>query len=144
MLIGLEREVTGGIYWVNMTENAPYGAVIGHTNFVPKERYGEHIVYLASYFTGTPAAGLEEKMLADFKERFGVRDEEIHWHHLTVEPFAGPIYTTGMKASLPDYEQDGLFLAGMFSTPNYPERSLEGSVRAGNEVARRVQEKMRP
>ncbi len=144
MLIGLEREVTGGIYWVNITENAPYGAVIGHTNFVPKERYGEHIVYLASYFTGTPAADLEERMLADFKERFGVKDEEIHWHHLTVEPFAGPIYTTGMKESLPDYERDGLFLAGMFSTPNYPERSIEGSVRAGTEVARRVQEKVRP
>lgn len=144
MLIGLEREVTGGIYWVNMTENAPYGAVIGHTNFVPKERYGEHIVYLASYFTGTPAAGLEETMLTDFKERFGVRDEEIHWYHLTIEPFAGPIYTTGMKESLPDYEQDGLFLAGMFSPPNYPERSMEGSVRAGTEVARRVQETVRP
>ncbi len=52
MTLALDREVTNGIYWLNMKDEAPYGAVVAHTNFVPVERYGEHLVYLASYFAG--------------------------------------------------------------------------------------------
>jgi hypothetical protein len=29
-------------------------------------------------------------------------------------------------------------MAGMFSEPNYPERSIEGSIRAGFEVAQKI------
>jgi hypothetical protein len=43
---------------------------------------------------------------------------------------------------MPGYEAKGLFLAGMFSPPNYPERSMEGSIIAGTEVARRMEEAM--
>jgi len=39
---------------------------------------------------------------------------------------------------IPEYSHGGLFMAGMFSLPNYPERSMEGAVRAGHEVAARV------
>ncbi|MCK4270220.1 MAG: NAD(P)/FAD-dependent oxidoreductase [Methanogenium sp.] len=140
MTIGLEREVTDGIYWLNMKDDAPYGAVIGHTNFVSEEMYGEHIVYLASYFRGTLPDNQESVMLSDFKKRFSVSDNEIHWHHLTVEPSAGPVYTTGFKKLIPDYSQNGMFIAGMFSRPNYPERSMEGSVIAGKQVAEMVRE----
>ncbi len=55
----------------------------------------------------------------------------MHWHRLAVDPYAGPVYTTGLRKRLPDYEEHGLFLAGMFSPPNYPERSMNGSVVAG-------------
>ena len=51
MTLAIEREVTEGIYWLNMKDAAPYGAVVTHTNFIPFSRYGEHIVYLASYFS---------------------------------------------------------------------------------------------
>lgn len=135
LVMGLDREVTGGIYWVNMKDPAPYGAVIGHTNMVPHERYGEHIVYLASYFKGAPAPDLAETMLEDFRRRFGVAENEVHWHHLTVEPWAGPVYTTGYAKLIVPPQVQGLYLAGMFSTQNYPERSMEGSVRAGQEAA---------
>jgi protoporphyrinogen oxidase len=138
LTIGLERNVTDGIYWVNMKDEAPYGAVIGHTNFVPRERYAEDIVYLASYFRATPAHKIQEIMLEDFKRRFSVSDEEIHWHRLAVEPAAGPVYITGYRHLIPKYEQKGLFMAGMFSAPNYPERSMEGSVVAGTRVAEKV------
>ena len=57
---------------------------------------------------------------------------------LLVDPFAGPVYTIGYRARIPAYQQGRLFMAGMFSPPNYPERSMDGSVRAGNEVADRV------
>jgi protoporphyrinogen oxidase len=138
MTLGLDREVTNGIYWLNMKDRAPYGAVIGHTNFVPKDRYGEHIVYLASYFTGDLPPNYGESMLGDFCSRFGVEEREIHWHTLTVEPSAGPIYTTGYRRHIPSYREEGLFLAGMFSRPNYPERSMEGSLIAGKEVADQI------
>jgi protoporphyrinogen oxidase len=138
MTLGMKREVTEGIYWLNIKDPAPYGAVVTHTNFIPRERYGEHIVYLASYFSGECPANLDVKMLDDFCSRFSVAREEISWHRMAVDSWAGPVYTTGYRTLIPSYEQHGLFMAGMFSLPNYPERSMEGSIRAGNEVARNV------
>ena len=138
MAIGLDRDVTAGVYWLNMKDPAPYGAVVSHTNFIPPERYGERILYLASYFQGGMDPALPEKMLADFSGRFGLAVDSIHWRRMAVEPFAGPVYTTGYRSHIPAYEEKGLFLAGMFSLPNYPERSMEGSIIAGTEVARRM------
>jgi protoporphyrinogen oxidase len=138
MTLALDRDVTNGIYWLNMKDAAPYGAVVAHTNFAPLAWYGEHIVYLASYFTGRLPEGLERSMLTDFCRRFSVGEREVHWHRLAVDPYAGPVYTTGLRNRLPPYEEHGLFLAGMFSPPNYPERSMNGSVVAGQEVAKRV------
>ncbi len=135
MTLAIEREVTGGIYWLNMKDAAPYGAVVAHTNFIPFSRYGEHIVYLASYFTGTVPPQLDIRMLEDFCNRFSVTKDEIHWHKMAVDPWAGPVYTTGYRSLIPAYEQKGLYMAGMFSRTNYPERSMEGSIRAGSEVA---------
>jgi protoporphyrinogen oxidase len=138
MTLALKREVTGGIYWLNMKDAAPYGAVIAHTNFIPFERYGEHIVYLASYFSGTVPPNLDIRMLEDFCTRFSVTRDEIHWSRMAVDSWAGPVYTTGYRNLIPAYEQKGLFVAGMFSPTNYPERSMEGSIRAGSEVAESI------
>jgi protoporphyrinogen oxidase len=135
MTLALEREVTEGIYWLNMKDEAPYGAVVAHTNFIPIKRYGEHIVYLASYFTGTVTPRLDIRMLEDFCTRFSVTRDEIHWYKMAVDPWAGPVFTTGYRSVIPAFEHQGLFMAGMFSPTNYPERSMEGSVRAGSEVA---------
>ncbi len=141
MSIGLKREVTDGIYWVNMRDEAPYAAVIGHTNFVPRERYGEDIVYLASYFCNKPDGNLEEKMLEDFLKRFNLGRDEINWHHLTIEESAGPIYTKGYRRLIPSAGREdlkGFYCAGMFSEENYPERSMEGSIKAGYTAAERL------
>jgi protoporphyrinogen oxidase len=135
MTLAMEREVTKGIYWLNMKDAAPYGAVVTHTNFIEHERYGEHIVYLASYFSGTVPAHLDHRMLEDFCSRFSVAPSEIHWHKMAIDPMAGPVYTTGYRSLIPAYEQKGLYMAGMFSRPNYPERSMEGSIRAGLDIA---------
>ena len=135
MTLALDQDVTQGIYWLNMKDAAPYGAVVTHTNFIEQERYGEHIVYLASYFSGTVPAHLDRRMLDDFCNRFYVAPKEIHWHKMAIDPLAGPVYTTGYRSLIPAYEQKGLYMAGMFSQPNYPERSMEGSIRAGQDVA---------
>ena len=140
MTIGLDRDAINGIYWLNMKDSAPYGAVIGHTNFAPRERYDEDIVYLASYFDEKPAPDLKETMLSDFCRRFSVSKGAIHWSELAVERFAGPVYNTGFADLIPAYEKHGLYLAGMFSPPNYPERSMNGSIVAGWEAARKILE----
>jgi protoporphyrinogen oxidase len=133
--LAIDRDVTRNIYWLNMKDIAPYGAVVSHTNFIPVERYGEHLIYLASYFSGTVPANIDKIMLDDFCSRFSVARNEIRWHRVAVDPWAGPVYTTGYKSLVPAYENQGLYMAGMFSITNYPERSMEGSIRAGSEVA---------
>jgi protoporphyrinogen oxidase len=115
---------------------------VAHTNFVPRERYDEDIVYLASYFGEEPAPDLKETMLSDFCRRFSVPRSAIHWSELAVDRFAGPVYTTGFADLIPEYEKHGLYLAGMFSPPNYPERSMEGSIVAGQEAARSIMERI--
>ena len=82
MTLALDRDVTDGIYWLNMKDAAPYGAVVSHTNFAPLAWYGEHLVYLASYFAGRLPEGFEQTMLADFCRRFSVSASEVHWHRL--------------------------------------------------------------
>jgi protoporphyrinogen oxidase len=138
--LAMDRDVTRGIYWLNMKDNAPYGAVVSHTNFIPLDRYGEHLIYLASYFSGTVPAHIDKTLIDDFCTRFSVAREEIRWHRVAVDPYAGPVYTVGYKSLIPAYKNQGLFMAGMFSTTNYPERSMEGSIRAGIEVAACIQE----
>ncbi|MDI9633735.1 MAG: NAD(P)/FAD-dependent oxidoreductase [Methanolinea sp.] len=138
VLAGLGRDPAGGVYWLNMKDPAPYGAVIVHTNLVPRERYGEHLVYLASYFHGKLPEKADERMLSDFCTRFGIPRGEIHWHRFAVEQYAGPLYVTGYAEKILPYRAAGLYFAGMFSRPNYPERSMEGAVAAGTEVAELV------
>ena len=139
--LAIDRDVTRGIYWLNMKDSAPYGAVVSHTNFIPVDRYGEYLVYLASYFSGTVPARIDRVMIDDFCTRFSLAQNEIRWHRVAVDPWAGPVYTTGYKSLVPAYENQGLFMAGMFSMTNYPERSMEGSIRAGIEVAACIQGK---
>lgn len=138
LTLGVGKDVAEGVYWLNMKDEAPYGAVVTHTNFVPQEHYGEHIIYLASYFTGEIRQDFDKSMLDDFKRRFSISDAEIHWHHFAVDPFAGPVYTTGFRKLIPPYGERGFYMAGMFSSPNYPERSMEGSVLAGFNVAQAI------
>ena len=141
LTLAMNRQVTDGIYWLNMKDPAPYGAVVTHTNFIPQERYGEHIVYLASYFSGMVPAQIYERMIIDFCRKFSVSEHEIHWHRMAVDPWAGPVFTTGYRSLIPGYEHSGLYIAGMFSRTNYPERSMEGSIRAGNEVAECIRQR---
>jgi protoporphyrinogen oxidase len=133
--LAIDRDVTNGIYWLNMKDSAPYGAVVSHTNFIPVDRYGEHLVYLASYFSGTVPANIDKTLIDDFCSRFHIPRNEIRWHRVAIDSWAGPVYTTGYRQLIPAYENKGLFMAGMFSKTNYPERSMEGSIRAGSEVA---------
>jgi len=140
LTLGMEEEYMKGIYWLNMKDPAPFGAVITHTNFVPYDWYGVHIVYLASYFSGVLPVQAGSLMREAFCKKFSIPSTSILWERLAVEPLAGPVFTTGYRKLIPKYKEKGLFFAGMFSPSNYPERSMEGSVLAGYNAAAAISE----
>jgi protoporphyrinogen oxidase len=128
------------IYWMNV-EKATFGAIIEHTNFMPFEDYGENLVYLASY--STPEGWLFNQadsetaklFLRDLK-RFNVREGDVRWIRIFKAKYSSPIYETGFLKKITPYRiHDGFYIAGMTSKPNYPERSMNGSLKAGREVA---------
>jgi protoporphyrinogen oxidase len=135
LALGLGQEYSEGIYWLNMKDPGPFGAVITHTNFVPFDRYGEHIVYLASYFSGELPVQAGKVMREAFCRTFSVPDSAILWERMAVEPLAGPVFPTGYRNSIPAWQAKGIFWAGMFSPTNYPERSMDGSIAAGYAAA---------
>lgn len=143
-LIGVERSLTDGIYWTNIADKMSFGAVIEHTNFMPFEDYGIHLMYLASY--STPEGKLfsmgEEEIarlfLSDLR-KLGMDEKDVRWIRIFKAKYSGPIYEKGYKKKITPYKvADGFYIAGMTSKPNYPERSMNGSIRAGLEVAEEI------
>ena len=142
--LALPRDVLQKIYWINMGDNAPFGAVIGHTNFAPYEWYNEHIIYLAAYAPKPPGPEYKQKMIDAFCNLFSVQQSEIHWHKLAIEPYAGPLYKIGYKSRIQGKEiAPHFYAAGMFSEENYPERSINGSVAAGEAVGQEMMKLMK-
>ncbi len=66
--------------------------------------------------------------------------EEVKWWELAKGKYTAPVYERCYKNKIIPYSShiEGLYLAGIFSSPNYPERSMNGSIRAGFECAREV------
>ncbi|MCQ1534306.1 NAD(P)/FAD-dependent oxidoreductase [Methanosarcina sp. KYL-1] len=146
-LLGLDRGLMqDGTYWLNIKADVPFGAVIEHTNFLPFEDYGEHLVYLASYFQNEKDplwVQKEEEVLDSYLSGLekifpAFSRKEVRWKKLFRRLDTAPVYEQGyLEKVLPAAPGPrGLYLAGMFSPENYPERSINGSVKAGFECAR--------
>jgi protoporphyrinogen oxidase len=139
-------------YWLNIADDAPFGALIEHTNFVPPERYGgEHLLYVASYVQdldeelwqrddeAVEKLWLEgiEALFPDF-DRDAVTDVRI-----SRNPKTAPVYERGYLDMVVPYDLasaglPGVYYAGMASRAQYPERSLNGAVEAGYAAADRI------
>ncbi len=141
VLISSEKSITDDIYWTNV-DDAVFGAIIEHTHFMPFEDYGENLIYLASY--STPDGWLfnlsrEElvKLYLKDVERFGLKRDDIRWIEVSKARYSSPIYETGYLSKITKYKTKvkGFYIAGLTSKPNYPERSMNGSIKAGREVA---------
>lgn len=141
-LIALKNSMSD-VYWVNSI-GTTFGAIIEHTNFMPFEDYGENLIYLASYTT--PNSGFfmrEDKeilkiFLSDLK-KFGVEERDLLWSKVFKAKYSGPIYERGYSKKITPYRvAEGFYIAGMTSEPNYPERSMNGSIKAGKEVAEKL------
>ncbi|WP_435068856.1 NAD(P)/FAD-dependent oxidoreductase [Haloplanus sp. C73] len=136
-------------YWLNVAHDAPFGALIEHTNFVPPERYGgDHLCYLASYVQDESEttwqmddAELEETWLGHVEEMFPSFDRaSVSEFRVARNPRAAPVYERGYLDMVVPYDLreavgDGVYYAGMASRAQYPERSLNGGIVAGFECA---------
>ncbi len=139
-------------YWLNVAHDAPFGALIEHTNFVDRERYGgDHLLYVAAYVQDSEEAlwrmdddAVRETWLAEIESMFPDFDPAaVSELRIARDPRAAPIYERGYLDLVVPYHLDdpvgeGVYYAGMASAAQYPERSLNGGVVAGYEVADRI------
>ncbi|GGN93462.1 NAD(P)/FAD-dependent oxidoreductase [Haloarcula pellucida] len=139
-------------YWLNIADEAPFGALIEHTNFVPAERYGgEHLLYVARYIQSPEEDvwqqdddEVRETWLSGIENLFPEFDREsVNWVRTARNPRTAPIYERGyvdmvVPYDLGDAVAEGVYYAGMASKAQYPERSLNGGVVAGYECADRI------
>jgi protoporphyrinogen oxidase len=139
-------------YWLNIAHDAPFGALIEHTNFVPPERYGgDHLLYVASYVQSlddplwqATDEEVRDRWLAEIESMFPDFDRSsVTEFRLGRAPRAAPVYERGyldlvVPYDLADEVAAGVYYAGMASPAQYPERSLDGGVVAGYECADRI------
>ncbi|QIB75450.1 NAD(P)/FAD-dependent oxidoreductase [Halogeometricum borinquense] len=145
-------------YWLNVAHDAPFGSLIEHTNFIPKERYGgDHLLYIASYVQSREEElwqmdddEVEELWLDEIESMYPDFDRStVEEFRIARNPRAGPIYERGyldlvVPYDLGDEVSEGVYYAGMASASQYPERSLNGGIVAGYECADRIAQKRRP
>lgn len=136
-------------YWLNIADDAPFGALIEHTNFVGPEHYGgEHLLYVPKYIQSPDDEAwqmsdneVEEHWLSGIEALFpGFDRESVNWIKTARNPRTAPVYERGylemvVPYDLADEVADGLYYAGMASRAQYPERSLNGAIVAGHECA---------
>ncbi|MEM4702548.1 MAG: amine oxidase, partial [Archaeoglobaceae archaeon] len=141
-LLSLKQSISD-VYWINV-DGASFGAIIEHTNFMPLEDYGEVLVYLASYsmpeseLFNSPDSVIEKIFLRDL-QKFGIGEKDVNWIKIFKAKFSSPIYEKGFLKKITPYKvYDGFYVAGMTSRPTYPERSMNGSLIAGREVAEEI------
>ena len=144
-------------YWLNVAHDAPFGALVEHTNFVPAERYGgDHLLYVAAYVQDAEDPlwradddAVRERWLDEIGGMFpGFDRSAVRSVEIARAPRAAPIYERGYLEKVIPYDlgeevADGLYYAGMASRAQYPERSLDGGVVAGYECADRIADRAR-
>jgi protoporphyrinogen oxidase len=138
------------IYWLNISDpGTPFIAVIEHTNFIEKERYGGlNLVYLSNYLTPNhPWFSLSDEELDDlylphltkFNPNFS-RDWIVdRW--VFKGPNAQPVIRRNYREDMPDHRTPlpGLYLANMQQI--YPEdRGQNYSICMGEQVAQMAAE----
>jgi protoporphyrinogen oxidase len=139
-------------YWLNIADDAPFGALIEHTNFIDESNYGgEHLLYVPKYVQSPddPAwqmsdDAVEAHWLAGIEDLFPDFDRDaVNWIETVRNPRTAPVYERGYLEMVVPYDlgddvADGLYYAGMASRAQYPERSLNGAIVAGHECADRI------
>lgn len=84
-------------YWLNIADDAPFGALIEHTNFIDPARYGgEHLLYVPKYVQSRD------------DEVWQMSDEEVREHWLS-----------GIEALFPDFDRESV---NWVETNRNPER----------------------
>lgn len=150
-VVSMEESLTD-TYWLNIADEAPFGALIEHTNYVDESHYGgEHLIYVPKYVQSTAEdvwqmddEAVESLWLEGIEDLFPDFDREsVNWIRTARNPKTAPVYERGYLKMVIPYDLgsavgDGVYYAGMASRAQYPERSLNGAIVAGYEVADRI------
>lgn len=132
------------IYWMNVADAGfPFGGVIEHTNFIPKEEYnGSHIVYLSRYFAMTEDLAtmteeqIKERMIPPLKKiNPDFSEDWIKNIHVFKTNVAATVCDLNFSEKVPSCktEIENLYLANMAHI--YPdERSTNNSIRVAAEA----------
>jgi protoporphyrinogen oxidase len=144
-VLALKHSLTP-IYWLNISDpGTPFIAVVEHTNFMEKERYGGlNLVYLSNYLTPNhPWFSLSDEELDDLylphlaKFNPGFKRDWVVDRWVFKGPNAQPVIRRHYRDDLPDHRTPvpGLYLANMQQI--YPEdRGQNYSIRMGDQVAK--------
>ena len=144
------KQPLSSTYWLNVGDaETPFIAVIEHTNFIEKERYGgTNLVYLSNYLIPNhPWFSLSDEELDDLflphltKINPNFSRDWIAERWVFKGPNAQPVIRRNYRDDLPDHRTPvpGLYLANMQQI--YPEdRGQNYSIRMGNQVARMAME----
>jgi protoporphyrinogen oxidase len=143
-VLELERSLTR-YYWLNIADDEmPFGGLIEHTNYIPRERYGgRHILYISNYLFPDHElySAPKSKILGRYEpalKRINP-DFDSSWilasHHFRAD-YAQPVVTTGYKEQMPSFSSSvpGLYLCSMANI--YPEdRGMNYAIAYGEKVA---------
>ncbi len=136
------------IYWMNVAdEGFPFGGVIEHTNFIPKEQYnGSHIVYLSRYFAmSEELAEMNENEIKDLmipplkKINSNFSEEWIKNVFVFKTNTAATVCDLNFSQKVQNCQTDtkNLYLANMVHI--YPdERSTNNSIRVAAEACKKM------
>ncbi|MFW5937371.1 MAG: NAD(P)/FAD-dependent oxidoreductase [Halanaeroarchaeum sp.] len=152
-VVSMDESLTD-TYWLNIADDAPFGALIEHTNYVDESHYGgEHLLYVPKYVQSTDEEvwqmddeAVESLWLDGIEDLFPDFDREsVNWIRTARNPRTAPVYERGYLEMVVPYDlgdevAEGVYYAGMASRAQYPERSLDGGIVAGYEVADRITE----
>ena len=145
MILELRQSISP-YYWLNVLDkDISFIGCIEHTQLIPSEIYGRHVMYLFNYlpptdklFTMSPKAVYNlyikdlKKIFPEFKDSLVIRWE------LSRHPFATPIYSGKYSKNIPPFQIDRrLFLAN--TTQVYPEdRNVNNGIRLAENVVKTV------
>jgi protoporphyrinogen oxidase len=152
-VLELEHSLTP-YYWLNIADpTMPFGGLIEHTNYIPKERYGgRHILYISNYlFPDHPLFHAPKKeviaaylpALTRVNSTFD-RSWIVKSHHFRAE-YAQPVVPVGYRNRIPPIRQSvrGLYLCTMAQI--FPEdRGQNYAVAYGEKAAKAVLEDIGP
>jgi len=133
-------------YWLNIADpEMPFGGLIEHTNYIPRERYGgRHLLYISNYmFPDHPLfRAPKSKVLETYLPALARVNPSFDpsWilesHHFRAE-YAQPVVTVGYREQIPSMRTSipGLYLCSMGQI--FPEdRGQNYAVLYGDRVAR--------
>jgi protoporphyrinogen oxidase len=148
-VLEMKRSLTP-YYWLNIADDEmPFGGLIEHTNYIPRERYdGRHILYVSNYlFPDHPMySAPKREVLASYLPalaRINPTFDEgwiLDSHHFRAD-YAQPVVTRGYRSEIPSMRSSvpGLYLCTMAQI--FPEdRGQNYAIMYGDRVARMVLE----